>query len=270
MRNHVIRAAALGAAAFGAALLPAGVAAADNATPSPGATTVTTAGTSFLTATVVNPGQPVRVSASTGDYLYWSFNATAGQVNDVSITVTLPPAKSRHGGSVWAVEVFDGLRRRQACTAGAQTPMAAPDAASVTLGCTLRRVRPWAEPWSGDPLPGTYYVRLSVTTLPEEDRGLPTEVEMLIGSDGNSGSAPEDGDLKAPLVPAAKPGKVLAADAATATAEQSGEEDGGWFDGWFDGFSSRWIWTSVGGILAAVGGVVGFALTRRPRHRSVG
>ncbi|NYF56780.1 hypothetical protein HDA35_002611 [Micromonospora purpureochromogenes] len=29
---------------------------------------------------------------------------------------------------------------------------------------------------------------------------------------------------------------------------------------------SRWIWSTVGGVLAAVAGVVGCALTRRPRR----
>jgi hypothetical protein len=30
---------------------------------------------------------------------------------------------------------------------------------------------------------------------------------------------------------------------------------------------SRWVWTAIGGVLAAVAGVVGFAVTRRPRRR---
>jgi hypothetical protein len=270
MRRTTTRAGALLLATLGVTLLPAGVATAGVASPSPGAVTVTKAGTSFLTATAVGPGQPVKLSASTGDYLYWSFTAAAGDTNEFAITVTLPPAANRKGASTWTVDVFDGLRRRQACTAGAQTPQAAPGDASVALGCTLRQVRTWAEPWSGDPLPGTYYVRLSVSELPEEDRGLPIQVEMLIGADGDGNTAPEDGNLRAPLVPAAKPGATLAAEAATTgggTATPAEEEDDGWFDGWFDDFSSRWIWTGTGGILAAVAGVVGFALTRRPRHR---
>jgi hypothetical protein len=269
MRMTTTRRLAVGFAALGVTVLPAGVAAADGATPSPGATTVTTAGTSFLTAKAIDPGQPVRLTASTGDYLYWSFNATAGQTGDVAITVTLPPSKSRHGASTWAVDVFDGLRRRQACTAGAQTPSAAAGDASVALGCTLRRVRPWAEPWSGDPLPGTYYVRLAVTNLPEQDRGLPVQVDLLVGAEDESGTAPEDGNLKAPLVPAAKPGATLAAEPGPAADEADRDGDKGWFDGWFDAFSARWIWTSAGGILASVAGVVGFALTRRPRHRPI-
>jgi len=71
--------------AAGAVLLPATAtllapaAATAAPTPSPGAATIERAGTSFLTATPVGSGQPVRVAASTGDYLYWSFSATAGQ-----------------------------------------------------------------------------------------------------------------------------------------------------------------------------------------------
>ncbi|MFK3985278.1 peptidase [Micromonospora sp. NPDC050397] len=263
-------------------LLPAGAALAAPAsplpTPSPGAVTVTKAGTSFLTATGINAGQPVNVAGSTGDYLYWSFPAEAGETNDIAVNVTLPPAADRHGASTWAVDVFDGLRRRQACTAGAQAPTVAATETTVALNCTLRQVRAWAEPWSGDPLPGTYFVRLSTTSLPEQDLGLPIQVELLVGAVEDDNITPEDGDLKTPLVPAVKPGAVLpAAGAATPApsgspdpaAQAANEEDGfffGWFDGWFDGFSSRWIWTSVGGVLAAVAGVVGFALTRRPRR----
>ncbi|WP_233604237.1 peptidase [Micromonospora sp. HM5-17] len=263
-------------------LLPAvpATAAPTTPTPSPGAVTVTKAGTSFLTATAIGLGQPVKVPASLGDYLYWSFPGSAGETNEVAITVALPPGSSRHGAATWTVDVFDGLRRRQACTAGAQTPTAGPNDAQVTLGCRLRTVRPWAEPWSGDPLPGTYYVRLSVTDLPEEDLGLPVRVELLVSTIDDTDTPLEDGDLKAPLVPATEPGKVLTGATPDATpapgasgrpelAAGEDDDDGwfdGWFEGWFDGFSSRWIWTSAGGVLAAIAGVVGFGLTRRPRR----
>ncbi|WP_329105031.1 peptidase [Micromonospora sp. NBC_01699] len=264
-------------------LLPAGVASAAPAsplpTPSPGAVTVTKAGTSFLTATGITAGQPVNVAGSTGDYLYWSFAASAGQTSDVAVNVTLPPAADRHGPSTWTVDVFDGLRRRQACTAGAQAPTAAATDTTVALNCILRQVRAWAEPWSGDPLPGTYYVRLSTTELPEQDLGLPIQVELLVGAVDDDNIVPEDGDLKTPLVPAVEPGAILPAGGTAATpdasaspdpaAQAANEDEGfffGWFDGWFDGFSSRWIWTAAGGVLAAVAGVVGFALTRRPRR----
>jgi hypothetical protein len=252
-------------------LAAAGPAAADT-TPSPSASasaTVTSAGTSFLTATTVHPGQPVRMAASTGDYLYWAFAASTGQTDSIAVTVTLPPSASRHGPATWTVDVFDGLRRRQACTAGAQTAQAAVTDPSLSLGCTLRQVRSWAEPWSGDPLPGTYYVRLSVTDLPEPDLGLAAQAEMRITAKGGD-SQPEGGDLKAPLVPAVNAGSTLAPGTAPSptpsgalSAARPAEED----DGWFSGLSSRWIWTAGGGILAAVLGVAGYSLTRHPRRR---
>ncbi|WBB72932.1 peptidase [Micromonospora sp. WMMD1128] len=246
-------------AALALALAPAAALAAPS--PSPGATTVTKAGTSFLTATTIDAGQPVRVGASTGDHLYWSFRADAGQVHQLDVTVTFP--KPRTGASTWTVEVFDGLRRRQACTAGAQTPTVDAAASAVTLGCTLRRVRPWAEPWSGDPLPGTYYVRLSVTELPEPDLGLPIEVDLLVDAADSDGASGDDGELAAPLVPNTRAGTVLAAEP---TPEPVAEEETD-LTGWLPEAGSRWVWTSVGGVLAAVAGVVGFALTRRPRRR---
>ncbi|MGN9805490.1 peptidase [Micromonospora sp. L32] len=247
-----------GAALAAGLALPAVPAAAAAPTPSPGATPVTRAGTSFLTATGIAAGQPVRVGASTGDHLYWSFPASAGQRHEITATVSLP--KARTGASTWTVEVFDGLRRRQSCTAGAQTPTVDAATRSVSLGCTLRQVRSWAEPWSADPLPGTYYLRLSVTELPEADLGLPVDVDLLVSADGDGSR--DDGELKAPLVPTTKAGTVLTAEPTAAPAEQA---DGGFGDLLPD-LGSRWIWSTVGGVLAAVAGVVGFALTRRPRR----
>ncbi|MGC9665440.1 peptidase [Planosporangium sp. 12N6] len=262
-RPYLRLAAAALAATAGTVALP--TAAAATPSPSPGASTVDRAGTSFLTATSVDPGQPVQVAASTGDYLYWSFRATAGQTMEVTLTVALPPAAKRTGASTWTVDVFDGLRRRQACTAGSQTPTAKADATTVALGCTLRRVRSWAEPWSGDPLPGTYYVRLSVTDLPEPDLGLPIQVDMLIGAT-DAGTSADDGELKAPLVPAARPGKATAAGSADPSASPAPVPVAatGALD-WLPDLSARWIWTTVGGVLAAVAGVVGFSLTWRRR-----
>jgi hypothetical protein len=261
MMRTLLRAGAALAAA-GLTLAPAAAASAEpTPTPSPGAVTVTKAGTSFLTATAITAGQPVRVGASTGDTLYWSFPAKAGQTHQVAATVTFP--KARSGRSTWTVEVFDGLRRRQACTAGAQTPTVDATAGSVTLGCTLRRVRSWAEPWSGDPLPGTYYVRLSVVDLPEPDLGQPVDVDLLVAADGEGGSSGDDGELAAPLVPNNRAGTVLAAEPTPAPAE---EEDGNALTDWLPEPGSRWVWTTAGGVLAAVAGVLGFALTRRPRR----
>ncbi|MEU8006783.1 peptidase [Catellatospora sp. NPDC049111] len=263
VRTHHRLAAAVFAAAC-VALMPAAAIAAP--TPSPGSATVNRAGTSFLTATAVDVGQPIQVAATTGDYLYWSFSATAGQTTEIALTVALPPAAKRTGASTWTVDVFDGLRRRQACTAGVQTPIAAATATEVSLGCTLRRVRSWAEPWSGDPLPGTYYVRLSVTDLPEPDLGLPIQVDMLLGAHGDA--VADDGELKAPLVPQVKPGQVItAAGSADPSASPSPDPDDatGALD-WLPDLSARWIWTTVGGVLAAVAGVFGFSLTWRRRR----
>ncbi|MFV2103310.1 peptidase [Micromonospora sp. LOL_024] len=248
--------------AAGVALAPATALAAPTPTPSPGATTVTKAGTTFLSATPLAAGQPVRVSASTGEYLYWAFPADAGEIHEITATVAL--AQSRSGRSTWTVEVFDGLRRRQACTAGAQTPTADASARSVAIGCTLRRVRPWAEPWSADPLPGRYYVRLTVVEVPEPDLGLPIDVDLLVSTTGDADTSSDDGRLAAALVPPTNAGAVLDAEPAVAS---EAEADSDWnldLTGWLPAAGSRWIWTAVGGILAAVAGVVGFALTRRP------
>lgn len=254
-------AAVLGTSAVLAGLIgPAAALAAP--TPSPGATALDRAGTSFLTATPVTAGQPVRLHASTGDYLYWSFIATAGDIAEITATVELPPAANRSGPSVWSIEVFDGLRRRQACTAGAQAPTVARDATEVRLGCTLRRVRSWAEPWSGDPLPGIYYIKLSGTELPEADLGLPIQVDLLMGvTDG--GSNADDGEMQAPLQPPTRPGAVLTSPGEPASSPSPSAE--GFASDWAPAMSARWVWTLMGGALAAVAGMLGFSLTRRRR-----
>ncbi|MDM4719307.1 peptidase [Micromonospora sp. WMMA1363] len=248
--------AALAAAGLALLATPAPVLA--TPTPSPGATPVTRAGTSFLTAAGIAAGQPAQVDAAIGDYLYWSYPAAVGERHEITATVSFP--KSRGGASTWTVEVFDGLRRRQACTSGAQTPTVDAAAGSVSLGCTLRQVRSWAEPWSADPLPGTYYVRLSVADLPEADLGLPMDVQLLVSADGQDSR--DDGELKAPLVPPTKAGTVASAEP---TAQPTAQHDGGYVD-WLPDLGSRWIWSTVGGVLAAAAGVVGFGLTRRPRR----
>ncbi|MEU8152052.1 peptidase [Micromonospora sp. NPDC048986] len=260
MRTALFRSTVALLAAGVAALLPAAATAAP--TPSPGATPVNRAGTSFLTATPITAGQPVRVDASIGDHLYWSFPATAGQVHEITATVTFP--KGRSGASTWTVDVFDGLRRRQACTAGAQTPTVDAKASNVVLGCTLREVRSWAEPWSADPLPGTYVVRLSVIELPEPDLGAPIDVDLLVGAIADRGASADDGELAAPLVPNTKAGTVL--NAVPPVDAEAHDESGSLAD-WLPDLGSRWVWTGIGGVLAAVAGVFGFAVTRRPRRR---
>ncbi|MFI6152022.1 peptidase [Kitasatospora sp. NPDC051170] len=255
------------------ALLPAlalGAPAASADSPSPSASATggapapaTKAGTTFLTAVNLSPGQDAKVAASTGDYLYWAFGAAEGQTPSITLGVDLAPTADRHGPQTWSVEVFDGLRRRQACTAGTQNATGAKEATSLQLSCTLREVRTWAEPWSGDPLPGTYYVRLSVTDAPQPDLGLAASVQLHVAAKGDADNAqPEGGELKAPLVPPVGGG------ASTAKAAAPVAEEEHWYTGWFSGWNSRWYWTIGGGFLAALAGVLGYNLTRHPRgHR---
>ena len=257
-------------AGLGALLLaaPAGVAASPSPSPSGSgaAAPVTSAGTTFLTATPLAAGQRADVPASTGDYLYWAFAASEGQTDTVHVTVTLPPAADRHAAQSWSVELFDGLRRRQSCTAGPQNATAAKAAASVTLSCTLRQIRSWAEPWSGDPLPGTYYVRLSVADVAQQDLGLAARVQLHVTAKGGADDAqPEGGSLKAPLVPPVNAGSTAApgstapaapspaapsapASAAPGTVEVAAPaaEESHWYSDLFSGWNGRWFWT-IGG-----------------------
>lgn len=225
--------------------------------------TAGSAGTSFLTAAGITPDQPAQVAAVTGDYLYWSFTAEAGQQPELTAKVTLPPSADRSGPESWIVEVFDGLRRRQPCVAGDQSPVVAADATEVTLGCQLRQVRSWAEPSDLDPLPGQYFVRLSPTEIPEKDLGLPVQVELsLAAPTGSTGD--DQGKLSAPLTQINRPGTVITDQPAPAASDAP--DDSSAFA--LPDFSSRWIWTAAGGILAAVGGLVGFSWTRRRRRWS--
>ncbi|MFG2139910.1 hypothetical protein [Streptomyces sp. NPDC048650] len=263
----------------GAALLgAAGVAAAESPTPTSGASgpdggaeAPTEAGTSFRTATALSPGQRATADASTGDYLYWVVPLDQGQRATVKATVKLPKA-ARHGRATWQLDVYDGLRRRQSCRYGAQTRAAAQDADSVELSCALRTVRGWAEPWANDPLPGSYYVRLTVVDLPQTDLGLPVHAEVRADTADAGGAAAVDGALTAPLVPGA--GAATPQDDATPQGDATprgdasgspdrpaalAEPDGGWSAGWW---SDRWVWTAVGGLLAALAGIGGYSLTR--------
>lgn len=279
MRTTRLLATALAAvAATGAAVLGgAGTAAADTASPGPSgsASAPTEAGTGFRTATALQQGQTATASGSTGDYLYWMFPATAGQNATVEATVTLPDASARHGSATWRIDLYDGLRRRQACAAGHPSRTAAADAAEVTLRCTLRTVRPWSEAWANDPLPGAYYVRLTVTDLPDQDLGLAVKTEITATAEDAGGSKAGDGELAAPLTPVDQAGATLdpAADpSASATAT--------------DGASPRpppWrprrrLVTGLvvrpvdldrrRGRAGRAGAVAGYSLTRHPRRRA--
>ncbi|MCW7944608.1 hypothetical protein AAW14_22005 [Streptomyces hygroscopicus] len=241
---------------LGATVSPAVADSSPSASPSGDSAAPTSAGTSYRTATQIEQGRKATAAASTGDYLYWSFAADAGQRPTVKATVKLPASK-RSGTQTWQLDVYDGLRRRQACQYGAQTRTAAQDAASVDLACTLRTVRAWSEPWADDPLPGTYYIRLTVVGLGTADLGLPVNAEVQVDSRDIGGSAAVDGSLAQPLVPGI---------AATSPRSGSGsatlfslKPDGGWDSGWW---SDRWVWTAIGGVLAALAGIGGYALTR--------
>ncbi|MGW6546268.1 hypothetical protein ACWGBH_25985 [Streptomyces massasporeus] len=248
------------ARALSAALLALGLAAAPaaaDASPSPspdGTSAPTRAGTSFRTATEIEQGQQATASGSTGDYLYWSFPADTGQRPTVRASVKLPET---HAPQTWQIDVYDGLRRRQACQYGAQTRTAAAGTSSLELACVLRTVRAWSEPWADDPLPGTYYVRLTATGVATADLGLPVGSEVRVDSKDIGGAAAVDGSLAEPLVPgiATKPEEEQENAAVLAGLEP----EGGWASGWW---SDRWVWTAIGGILAALAGVGGYALTR--------
>ncbi|MEU0969886.1 hypothetical protein ABZ357_32410 [Streptomyces sp. NPDC005917] len=242
--------------------LAAGTAAADDASPSPSASedsgAPTQAGTSFRTATEIDQGQRATASGSTGDYLYWSFPADAGQRPDVKATVKLPGS---HAAQTWQIDVYDGLRRRQSCQYGAQTRTAAQGAASVELACVTRTVRAWSEPWANDPLPGTYYIRLTVVDLGSADLGQPVSAEVEADSKDIGGSAAVDGSLAKPLVPgiAVKSATNAGGSDTKSAVLSSIEPNDGWSSGWW---TDRWVWTGVGGVLAALAGIGGYALTR--------
>jgi hypothetical protein len=258
------RAAATVTASAALALLSGPARADDTPTPSP-SPTAGTAGTSFLTATAVKAGEPVRVSASTGDYLYWSFTAAAGETDRLAVTISMPSGTNRHGPATWTVDVFDGLRRRQPCTAGSQTASAAAGADTLALHCLLRQVRSWADPWSDEPLPGTYYVRLSATGLAEQDLGAPVTTDLSITA--KKGDAqPDNARLKAPLSPDTDAGATTAPQAGSSAAPSAETARTGHFWNRISWPSTRWWWTIGGGLLAALAGVGGYALTRHPRR----
>ncbi|MGW1780045.1 hypothetical protein ACWCQQ_12995 [Streptomyces sp. NPDC002143] len=259
---------ALGLAVGPGAVAPAAADSTPSASPSGDGdgSAPTEAGTSFRTATEIDQGQTATANGSAGDYLYWSFPADSGQRPTVKATVKLPET---HTAQTWQVDVYDGLRRRQACQYGAQTRTAAAQAASVELACVLRTVRAWSEPWADDPLPGTYYVRLTVLDLKASDLGLPVDAELRVDSKDIGGSAAVDGSLAQPLVPGiavTSQAEESEDDSSASAVLSSIEPDDGWASGWW---SDRWVWTSLGAVLAALAGIGGYTLTRgtgRPRH----
>ncbi|GGP73674.1 hypothetical protein [Streptomyces sindenensis] len=273
-RARGVRRALTGALLAGLTLLTtAGPALADDpsasASPAGEEAGPTEAGTTFRTATVLKQGRSGTAQASAGDYLYWVFPADAGQRPTVEATVKLPESAARRGTSTWQVDVYDGLRRRQACMYGHQTRKAAADAATVELSCVLRPVRSWSEPWADDPLPGSYYIRLTVVDLPAADLGLPVEVEVGTSIKESGGGQGGGGTLAEPLVPGVSVASAGESDARAADAPRTvatGEPEDGWASGWW---TDRWLWTVGGGVLAALAAVFGYSLTRgrgRPAH----
>jgi hypothetical protein len=233
------------------------------------------AGSSFRTAGTLAPGQTAEASGAVGDYFYWSFQAQAGQSPNVTATVQLPPGTQRQGAESWRLDLYDGLRRAQPCVSGSPQAQADPDSGSVQLSCTLPTIRSSAETWSDDPLPGTYYIRLTVGDLAEQDLGLPVSAQLSLATPSGSDS-PADGSLSTPLsLPTAGPS---ATPMATATDGAPGESpsasappaatgsSSGLFSGLFSGGNARWWWTGGGAVAASLAAVIGFTLTRHPRR----
>ncbi|MFH9436310.1 hypothetical protein [Streptomyces rochei] len=254
---RAVRALSAAVLLLGLAATPAAADSSPSASPSGDGDAPTTAGTSFRTATEIEQGRRATANAAAGDYLYWSFPADTGQRPTVRATVRLP---EMHAAQTWQVDVYDGLRRRQACQWGAQTRTAAADASSVELACVLRTVRAWSEPWANDPLPGTYYVRLTALDLPTSDLGARVGAEIEVDSKDMGGAAAVDGSLSEPLVPGVAMASGADEDEKDRGAVLSAiEPEDGWSSGWW---SDRWVWTGIGGVLAALAGVGGYALTR--------
>ncbi|GAA3984971.1 hypothetical protein GCM10022384_36690 [Streptomyces marokkonensis] len=242
---------------LGLAATPAAADSSPSADPSADGGAPTEAGTSFRTAAEFEQGQRATANGSAGDYLYWSFPADAGQRPTVKATVKLPET---HAAETWRIDVYDGLRRRQACQYGAQTRTAAPGTSSLELACVLRTVRAWSEPWANDPLPGTYYVRLTAVNLPTSDLGVPVSTEVRVDSKDIGGAAAVDGSLAEPLVPGvAMKSPADEEGSGGGTVLSAIEPEDGWSSGWW---SDRWVWTGIGGVLAALAGIGGYALTR--------
>jgi hypothetical protein len=215
------------------------------------------------------PGQTAQASGAVGDYFYWSFQAQAGQSPNVTATVQLPPGTQRQGPESWRIDLYDGLRRAQPCVGGAPQAQAATDSGSLQLSCTLPTIRSSAETWSDDPLPGTYYIRLTVGDLAEQDLGLPVSAQLSLATPSGSDS-PADGSLSTPLsLPSAGPSTTPSStDAvpAQSASPSSAPAAAGSSSGLFSGGNARWWWTGGGAVAASLAGVLGFTLTRHPRR----
>ncbi|MFB6626221.1 hypothetical protein ACFCWD_18460 [Streptomyces sp. NPDC056374] len=262
---RTLAAAALAGTALLGLAAPAALADSPSSSADPGkdasAAGPTEAGTTFRTAARFRPGQQATAQAATGDYLYWVFPADTGQRPTVDATVTLPDAALRHGPATWRVDVYDGLRRRQPCMYGTQSRAAAKETATVRLTCVLRPVRASADTWSNDPLPGSYYVRLTAVSLPDEDLGQPFTARLGVSTVDKGGAYATDGSLAAPLVPGATTADQAEVDeeAGRPSAVEAAAPEDGWSSGWW---SDRWLWTAAGGVLAALAGIGGYVLTR--------
>ncbi|EST27435.1 hypothetical protein N566_23380, partial [Streptomycetaceae bacterium MP113-05] len=180
----------------------------------------TEAGTSFRSATVLEPGQRARADASTGDYLYWAFAAGAGRRPTARATVRFPDSGTRSGSVTWRLDVYDGLRRHQPCVAGRPERTAVADAASLDLRCTLRAVQPWAQRWANDPLAGAFYVRLTAVDAAGKDLGLPVRTEIRVTDAAVSGARRGGGEIAEPVLP------PLAAGAKPETGDASPSDTG--------------------------------------------
>ncbi|MEV7084717.1 hypothetical protein AB0O07_02240 [Streptomyces sp. NPDC093085] len=259
------------------ALLGTATPATADETPSPSATATddeeaqapTEAGTSFRTATAFRPGQRATAEGSSGDYLYWVFPVDAGQRAAVTAKVKIAKsAAARKGSTTWQVDIYDGLRRRQPCVYGTQTKALAAEADTVEVRCVLRTVRSWAEPWSNDPLPGSYFVRLTVLNAQKEDLGLPISAEIEADTPDQGGAHAVDGKLSVPLTPGRTTVSQADGNASTAGAQLAAsgvEPEGGWSGGWW---TDRWLWTLAGAVIAALTGIAGYTLARPARSGS--
>jgi len=225
-------------------------------------------GTSFLSAGTLALGDEAKWSASAGEYLYWQFPATAGKDIDARIDLELAAGNARSGPVTYRVEIYDGLRRRQPCVEGTQVATAQKTDTALSLTCTPRTVRDWAEPWSTDPLPGMYFVRIAAMAVPDLDAGAPIKVTVRVDTkDGDDQVPTSDRRLADPLVPITGAGAVLKAgeDSDTRSIAWDHDEDHWYQWDWMDGPNARWFWTALATFVAVVFGVLGYQLTRKKR-----